>query len=192
MVAEPEKQARRLVALRASPRLGRSHTQSAEAHLSHLHEGGCGIGARKAARCKASPLELSCPTRKFCRDVDLLSAETRSIGITYMSIKKSKPGVVAALPIAAATAPEPVEHDTLEAPVRPLLDEMRAFYEAILPPDMAADWHEATELYITTHPVHRERLHAMLAKRMKQSAELGAPSAPKDAAVLPERKAGRR
>jgi len=109
-----------------------------------------------------------------------------------MGIKKSKPGVVAALEIPAATAPGPVDHDTLEAPVRPLLDEMRAFYEAILPADMAADWHVATELYVTTHPVHRERLHAMLAKRMKQSAELGAPPDPKDAAVSPERKAGRR
>ena len=127
----------------------------------------------------------------FRPHVDLLSAETGSIGITSMSIKKPKPGVVAALPVPPATTPAPTEEDSLEAPIKPVLDELRALYEAVLPPDMAADSMLATELYLTTHPGNRERLHAILAKRMKHTADLGEPET-NEVAVVPERKAGRR
>ena len=112
-----------------------------------------------------------------------------------MSSKKSKPGVVAALPIPPATTAGAIEEDSLEAPIRPVLEEIRALCEAILPPDMAADTLLAVELYVTTHPQMRERLHAMLARRIKESAELGAPPASAEAAspeATAPKRAGRR
>ncbi len=45
--------------------------------------------------------------------------------------------------------------------MRPLLEELRAVLEALLPPDMASDWLLAIELYLTTHPLMRERLHVI-------------------------------
>ncbi len=56
---------------------------------------------------------------------------------------------------------------SLEDPVGPVLDEVRALYDAVLP---------ATELYLTTQPLMRERLHELLAGHIKAGADVGAPA----------------
>ena len=92
--------------------------------------------------------------------VDFLSTSAKTFVCTSMTSKN-------------ANHPEPApEEMSLDAPVEPLLEELRAFYAAFLPPELAEDSFLATALYLTTHPVMEERLHAMLGRRIEQSATL--------------------
>ena len=121
----------------------------------------------------------------FRWDVDFLSARGLGFGIPSMSSTPKPP--------AGNPGPENSADpgsDALDAPVRPLIDEVRALCDALLPADLAADTALATDLYLTTHPLMQERLYSMLSQRLGESAAVAVE--PEEAADRPAKQAGRR
>lgn len=70
--------------------------------------------------------------------------------------------------------PKPVEpkEETLESPLEPLLEEVHAFCQELVPASHAEDFELAVRLYLETHPVMRERLHVLRAQMQGQSASV--------------------
>ncbi len=56
--------------------------------------------------------------------------------------------------------------------VDPILEEVRLLLGDLLPPDMADDWNLAVASYLETHPAMQERIHAIMSKRIQESADL--------------------
>jgi hypothetical protein len=104
--------------------------------------------------------------------VDFVSRKSRPFVCNHMSAKNPKKPAVAKLVPAVPPSPPTADADdmSLEAPIQPVLEELKAFYESILPPDVAEDWHLATTLYLETHPIMQERLQAMRSRRIEKSA----------------------